>query len=258
LPPTQSIFGRISKPQSHRLYRVSGLAASLQFKDPITGDTLLELRGDGGRQTVFPPSIHPSGESIAWSADGDPQQVDYVALTKQVKLLAARCLIARYLPAVTNDTELWGALTNVDKRVSERIQDWMEVPTAPDVSSNTPATIGGQPSQRIPDYCAGLPRTNRVSQVLHSFASSDLNDAVRELSDKKKPGRGDLLYRKSIKMGVAIESGHIDKVEVKTALYEASVRNGLVEENGKHDVLRNIERGFAYGAAKAREVGCVD
>ena len=134
LPTTQSIFGRISKPRSHWLYRVSRPAPSLQFKDPIRGDTLLELRGDGSRQTVFPPPIHPSGESIDWSEHGDPQQVDYLALTKQVKLLAARCLIARYLPGVTNGTELWRALSDVDERAAERIQDWIAMPTAPAVS----------------------------------------------------------------------------------------------------------------------------
>jgi Bifunctional DNA primase/polymerase, N-terminal len=53
LQPTESIFGRISKPRSHWLYRASP-AQSRHFKDPIRGDTLLELRGDGGRQTVFP------------------------------------------------------------------------------------------------------------------------------------------------------------------------------------------------------------
>jgi putative DNA primase/helicase len=92
-----------------------------------------------------------------------------------------------------------------------------------------------------------------VHQVLHSFARSDLNDAVRELAAQKKPGRADLLYRKSIRMGGLIEQGLIDLAAVRTALYEASVHNGLVAENGKQDVLRNIERGFVYCATKAQE-----
>jgi hypothetical protein len=64
LPPTAAIFGRPSKPKSHWLYSVEGVAQSLTFKDPITGAMLVELRGDGGRQTLFPPSRHPSGERV--------------------------------------------------------------------------------------------------------------------------------------------------------------------------------------------------
>ena len=36
---------------------------------------LVELRSTGA-QTVFPPSVHPSGEVIGWSADGDAAPVD--------------------------------------------------------------------------------------------------------------------------------------------------------------------------------------
>ena len=111
LQPTRSIFGRISKPQSHRLYRISGLAPSLQFKDPLRGDNLLELRGDGGRQTVFPPSIHPSGESIAFSADGDPQQVDYVNVDKASK--AARSAVPHW-PISTSSDERYRIVEGVN------------------------------------------------------------------------------------------------------------------------------------------------
>jgi hypothetical protein len=77
LPETNAVFGRSSKQHSHRLYRVTGAAPSLQFKDPITDDMLLELRGDGGKQTVFPPSTHPSGELIEWEFDGEPSTINY-------------------------------------------------------------------------------------------------------------------------------------------------------------------------------------
>jgi hypothetical protein len=82
LPQTEAIFGRPSKLNSHWLYRVKQFAPSVFFTDPTTGKTLIELRGDGGRQTVFPPSIHPSDEPIEWAAEGETALVDYALLRK--------------------------------------------------------------------------------------------------------------------------------------------------------------------------------
>ena len=64
LPPTGSVFGRKGKPGSHRLF-TSAVPKTVQFQDPDGGGMLLELRSSGG-QTVFPPSIHESGERIDW------------------------------------------------------------------------------------------------------------------------------------------------------------------------------------------------
>ena len=74
LPKTNNIFGRKSKPRSHWLY-VTGLAetiskACLQFKD-IDGTMMLELRIGGagkGSQSVFPGSVHESGETAGLTA----------------------------------------------------------------------------------------------------------------------------------------------------------------------------------------------
>lgn len=65
LPRTGAIFGRATKRNSHHLY-ITNLAetvnqAALQFRDPISSGTLLEVRiggGDKGAQTVFPGSVH--------------------------------------------------------------------------------------------------------------------------------------------------------------------------------------------------------
>src|SRR5262249_40361574 len=82
LPESNNVFGRASKPCSHWLYS-STLAdkiakASLQFKD-IDGSMMLELRvggGDKGSQSVFPGSVHESGEAIEWDRDGTLAVVD--------------------------------------------------------------------------------------------------------------------------------------------------------------------------------------
>jgi len=67
LPPTAMRHGRPGNPDSHRWYAVDDKEyRTEQFKDPVGNAMLIELRGDGG-QTMVPPSVHPSGERLAWS-----------------------------------------------------------------------------------------------------------------------------------------------------------------------------------------------
>jgi hypothetical protein len=265
LPETGARFGRRSKPSSHWLYRVPGIAPSLTFRDPITGATLLELRGDGGRQTVFPPSIHPSGETIEWAANGDPPIVAYAHLRKAVAVLAARCLVAKYIPAATDGASLLRQLDTADPRVAGRVREWLQLqsPSADrtrfvnplirprgDKPISSPPVV---PAPR-PAYLPVLDKSQRIAEItLRSFARTDLSDSVRELKDQKEPGRANLLFRKSIRLGVSIARGYIEQTEVADALVDACVCNGLVAKNGERDVRRQIERGFTCGAAKVQE-----
>jgi hypothetical protein len=127
LPATGTVFGRASKARSHYLYRVAGQAPTIKFSDPITGSSLLELRGDGGLQTVFPPSVHPCGELIEWAEEGEPATVDPAALVKAAKRLAAFCLLRRYLPTVRDYKALLTALERCDPRLARRLCDWLEM-----------------------------------------------------------------------------------------------------------------------------------
>ncbi|MCY2987173.1 MAG: bifunctional DNA primase/polymerase [Planctomycetota bacterium] len=86
LPETKAVFGRAGKPRSHFLYRVSAPIATHKRKhDPL--GMIVELRSSGC-QTVFPPSVHPSGESITWDCDGKPAIVTPKELRECVDLLA--------------------------------------------------------------------------------------------------------------------------------------------------------------------------
>jgi hypothetical protein len=108
LPPTGSLFGRASKRFSHRLY-VTNLAqtedkAGFQHLDPRIkgrGGMLVELRIGGagkGAQTVFPGSVHESGENIVWEEDGKPALIHGDELLRKTRAVAAYCLLARYYP----------------------------------------------------------------------------------------------------------------------------------------------------------------
>ncbi len=111
LPPTAAVFGRASKPRSHYLYVTklsddSSLGATVQFPDAQATDAamLVELRvgaGDAGAATLFPPSEHPSGETVTWASAGrsDPAEVDGDDLHHRVKILAAAALLVRRYPA---------------------------------------------------------------------------------------------------------------------------------------------------------------
>jgi hypothetical protein len=139
---TGAIFGRKSKPHSHRLYFVEGTAPTMKFVDPISGDFLLELRGDGGFQTVFPGSIHPSGEPIEWETDGPPAMVDAASLCKYAKCLAAACLVKRYCSGVTDYESMLPALVRVDIRVANRVREWLGILPAGPVDSFNSAGKG--------------------------------------------------------------------------------------------------------------------
>ena len=87
LPPTPAVFGRAGKPRSHRLYRVSAPVATKKHRSRSAG-MLVELRSTGA-QTVFPPSIHESGETILWEDEtAEPAVVEPTELLSAVVRLA--------------------------------------------------------------------------------------------------------------------------------------------------------------------------
>jgi hypothetical protein len=92
LPETGLVFGRISKPRSHRIYRCADPARTIQFK--CQGDCIVELRGNGG-QTMVPPSAHPSGENVEFSKFERPANVDWSELEACVIELAIATEIGR-------------------------------------------------------------------------------------------------------------------------------------------------------------------
>ena len=101
LPATPAVFGRVSRPRSHRLYQLTGSATSKTWKDPTVAERderamLLELRVSG--HTLFPGSTHPSGEAVAWDSAGDPAAIDADVLRSALSRLAAATLLARHWP----------------------------------------------------------------------------------------------------------------------------------------------------------------
>lgn len=134
LPATRAIFGRASKPDSHRLF-VAPRAVYESFADPLTSKTLVELRAagpDGGaHQTIFPPSIADS-ERREWCGDTiAPTVIDAVALRTAVVWLAIGCLAMRYVdetPARNPGPDVPGLLWECDHALGRRAYDWLGLP----------------------------------------------------------------------------------------------------------------------------------
>jgi hypothetical protein len=135
-----AVFGRVGNPKSHYVY-YSRYARTYKFQDHDR-QMLCELRAnktraDGeGLQTVFPDSVHESGEKIEWDADTD-DDISTVP-PEDLHKAVARVAVAAYLirlgwaqePAIAfaqapDNRKLDG----VDVRAAERIRRWLGIAT---------------------------------------------------------------------------------------------------------------------------------
>lgn len=96
LPRTNAIFGRCGKPRSHWLYYVSESCATQQYRLPDRR-MVVELRSTGA-QTVFPGSVHESGESIEWAELGEPATVEPSFLRQCVRSIYDEVLVRLEIP----------------------------------------------------------------------------------------------------------------------------------------------------------------
>lgn len=106
LPRTDFIYGRASKRVSHCFYTLPDALPCVQYKDPVDGQMLLEVRGtkeDGtlGFQSMAPPSVWSKDgkqEPLEFRADGRPAHFESSAHFKQrVTLGAVGMLLAKRL-----------------------------------------------------------------------------------------------------------------------------------------------------------------
>ncbi|MCC7419537.1 MAG: bifunctional DNA primase/polymerase, partial [Planctomycetaceae bacterium] len=93
LPPTPAVFGRSGKPRSHYVYRIAGPTKTLKRERPGKDlpkheKMIVEMRWTGC-QTVFPGSIHESGERIEWvDPNAEPAEVPAQTMRAAVHALA--------------------------------------------------------------------------------------------------------------------------------------------------------------------------
>lgn len=126
LPRTPYVWGRKSKPRSHRVFTLSEdfdrsaygrLLRKIKGMGPGTIDEnsySLELRGgtpEAGLFSVLPGSIHPSGEAYEWAEGTDPTVgapfITIHSLMRSLRLALAASIIAQYwISGIRNDMSL--------------------------------------------------------------------------------------------------------------------------------------------------------
>lgn len=99
LPHTGAVFGRTTKPRSHRIYGVEGGAETLKRAGKV------DVWTARSNQTInFPPSLHPSTERTLWGEPGpgspgfEITEVRTEVLQKSVRMLATADGIAGATP----------------------------------------------------------------------------------------------------------------------------------------------------------------
>lgn len=103
LAKTSMRFGRASARESHWLYRCPDAPSRTIFVDE---SMILEVRGTR-TQTVFPPSVHISGEQIAFDEQGQPANVEWSELHESVSQLAiASLLLKKWNPGTRHQLAL--------------------------------------------------------------------------------------------------------------------------------------------------------
>ena len=171
-------FGRQGAQRSHRIYCAPG-AHLLQLRDLPTqteqqGQMLVELRSkpDGGigAQTVLPPSIHTSGESIAWDPEGadameTPAAVATAELFKAVRRIAVHAFLARQLGGIED------ARGYIETRGASGRQ------LAPEVIEHARALEGLPPSRGVARLLVGA-----RSGPLEHWRSAGIESAASRLS----------------------------------------------------------------------------
>lgn len=115
--PQLPVFGRAGAPGGHRLVVCSNCPGKIKrFRlppepakrllelEPDSNDktVVLEIRSNG--QTMFPPSIHPSGERVEWTAGAPPDHIPVMAYSEillRAQVLALCAVVLRAYPDIS-------------------------------------------------------------------------------------------------------------------------------------------------------------
>lgn len=158
--PTETLatFKHDGNARGHVLYRTHNAGNSRRINCPETNDVLVELRSNGS-QTMLPPSIHPSGHPLYFTAiHNQADEMDFAELDRSVSLLAAVVLIARnWQTGVRHDLALgFAGLLRKAGYSEDKAKDIV---------------------QAICDYCRDVDVKDRINCVATTYAQPTSNVA---------------------------------------------------------------------------------
>jgi hypothetical protein len=262
LPTTDAIFGRPSKPASHRLY-ITDLCsteqkAAIQFREPPALSAggqpamLVELRiggGDKGAQTLAPGSLHPSGEEVRWDNEGDPRSVSGIDLKKATTELAVATTLVRHYPPEGSRHDaalvLGGVLARLQGITADGIKKFVAVVAR--VAGDEEADERGNSAAGAVDLLnrgeptPGLPRMREVWGVDVADTVAKWLGLVAETGDEneiERLARLDLLSYERERKEVAQRLG-IDRTTTLDKLVDAKRRE--LQKNTDGDFLEPVD-----------------
>jgi hypothetical protein len=102
LPQSQRIHGRPGKPHSHFFFKPDRPVTTIQYRD-TDQSMVVELRGisktGSPAQTMIPPSVHPSGETLRWEVEGELEEISAETIEQRVRAVALVSICARHWPS---------------------------------------------------------------------------------------------------------------------------------------------------------------
>lgn len=262
LPETGAVWGRKTKPRAKRLYRCAELDKTRQFKDGDPGDQpamLLEVRVGPGFQDVAPPSIHPSGERLAWIPGPEPGTPAVVAgpdLLRSARLLAVAAVCARHYPPEKKRHDWTLGLAGVLRKLDVAGDDATRV-----LRAVVEHVKDGKASDRLTElrstYARGEDDSIAAFKTLESEAGAGFVMTLRKLLGEEGAGlatsrlqqlnaKHALLFDQSGKMLLMTETPEDELAPVRFStpetiklLYTDQVAVGT-KANGTTPVMRNV------------------
>lgn len=142
LPHTAHVWGRKSRPRTHRLYEVTGCGDLFQPSDFGFLDVIkkhpeinVEIRGGEAKNaeySLLPGSLHPSGEVYTWhdvaAARSTPVAVDALKLVSGVRMACIAALLVPYWVEGQRN-QMCMALSGFLHRAVQHVQDMGQMST---------------------------------------------------------------------------------------------------------------------------------
>ena len=267
LLPETFIFGRNETPKSHWIYRTNPSADHLELKHPVTQEKMLELRGNGGHQTVFPPGIHVSGQEIKACNDREPLTVDGVELVQTVRTLAAACLLLRHYPAAGSRDDYCCAIHGVLARL-----DWE--PDKADELVDAIATFAGdeevgkrrkaKAARKNIDEGKKVMGWPKLKEILGSAITAQISEWLKGKERKKSTQAAqlvDLALSSATKFFLSQDgfsfarvpaNDHVENIAVKTEAFRQWLQYTIYSTTGKPVGKNAIEEAVQIIDAKTR------
>lgn len=113
--------------------------------------------------------------------------------------------------------------------------------------------------EKSPNKLASVPPINPWSISVGgddrtAYARSAFEREIGIVATATQPGRNEVLYNASLKLGTLVGAGFLDRTEVESHLEAAARACGLGQDGDPKEIDRAIKNGFAFGIQNPRQI----